>query len=423
MRTFVRILAPLIVLAAGAAVMVYLVKTRPKAQRKAPERQAVQIDAVEVAPSEHKAAISAMGTVQPAETVVVMPEVSGRLVELHPQLLLGGRLKAGEVVARIDPREYELAVDQQKAAVARARFEIQLERGRRTVAEREWKLLGGDVTTTRAGRSLALRQPHLANAKAGLAGAESGLAMAELRVEKTTITAPFDAWVREERVDVGQLVGPQTQLATLVGTRRYWVQASVPLSELRWLELPGRDGVGGTTARVLQEAGEGVVYERTGRVVRVLGDLDPKGRMVRLLVEVENPLETGGSYPEVRLFLHAYVRVVLEGRSLKDVYRLPRTALHDGNRVWLVDADKKLEIREVTVVRRAPTDVYVRGLAPGDLLIVSRIAAPVAGMELAVRGETPPDGEPEQAPAAPDAKKTAAAGGPELPAPAETQKP
>ena len=392
MKTVLKIVLPLLLLAAGVMVMMRLVGTRPVADRKEPELHATLVDAVTLRPTRHTASVTAMGTVRPAETVVVMPEVSGRLIELHSQILPGGRLAKGDVIARIDPREYELAVEQQRASVARARFEIKLERGRRTVAEREWELLERDVATTRAGRTLALRKPHLENARASLAGSEAGLELAQLRVERTTIRAPFDAMVREDSVDVGQLVGPQTKLATLVGTGRLWVRVAVPVSELRWLRLPGADGEGGAVARIIQEAGDDLRYERAGRVVRLLGDLDPAGRMARVLVEVENPLETGGAYPEIPLFIDAYVRVQLEGRTLENVYVVPRTALRDGDRVWLIDAESRLVVRAVDVARWSAEEVFVRGgLAPEERLIVSRIASPVPGMALQVRGEPSPD--------------------------------
>jgi len=120
-------------------------------------------------------------------------------------------------------------------------------------------------------------------------------------------------------------------------------------------------------------------------VVRVLGDLDPVGRMARLLVAVKDPFQLERpplSQSEFPLLLGAYVKVEMQGPWLENVFVIPRKAFREGDRVWLMAGEKKLAIQKVTVVWRRKADVMVRGLSPGDQIITSRISAPVAGMEL-----------------------------------------
>ena len=79
-----------------------------------------------------------------------------------------------------------------------------------------------------------------------------------------------------------------------------------------------------------------------------------------------------------------FVRAEIEGRQLKNVYRIPRTALRDNTRIWLSN-DGNLEIRTVeTLWRDAQTVLLTDGLQPGEQLIVSELSKPVDGMPLQV---------------------------------------
>jgi hypothetical protein len=75
----------------------------------------------------------------------------------------------------------------------------------------------------------------------------------------------------------------------------------------------------------------------------------------------------------------------IEGRQLKNVYRIPRAALRDNTRIWLVSNDGKLEIRDVeTLWRDAQTVLLTDGLQPGEQLIVSDLSKPVNDMQVQI---------------------------------------
>ncbi len=394
MNFVLKIVLPVIVLAVGAISLKHLVDTRPQAiKRPTPERGAlVEVLAAEVG---HEAVVvSAQGSVVPAQRVVLQSEVAGRVVWQHEDLVPGGRLKQGELAVRIDSRDYDLALEQQAAAVEQAGLALRLERSRRQVAAREWEIIGEDALATEEGRQLALRGPQLDSAQANLAAAQSARRVAELAVSKTQIRVPFNAFVQSESVDRGQLVAPQTPLATLVGTDAVWVQVSLPLSDLSWLSVPGYNAAEGEGARavVVQDLGEGEVQWQ-GRVVRLLGDLDPVGRLARLLVEVPDPLRLApGAGQGPPLLVGAYVQVQLQGRSLQGVIELPRKALREGNRVYVAGPGDALDIRDVKVVWARDTVVWIAGgLQAGERVITSRLPVAVAGQ--ALRIEPPPAAE------------------------------
>jgi hypothetical protein len=126
-------------------------------------------------------------------------------------------------------------------------------------------------------------------------------------------------------------------------------------------------------------------------VIRLLGDLEPDGRMARVLVAVPDPLDLGRPADDrMPLLIGDYVRVEIHGRRIDGVYRIPRSALRDNTRVWVATDQDRLSIRTVAVAwRDAETVLVQRGVAPGERLIISDLPAPVAGMALRIKGESP----------------------------------
>ena len=389
-------LLPVVVLLAGIATAVAFIKTAPKTQKKAAKAEITLVDVVVAERSRRSVDVDGMGTVVAARAVAIKSEVAGRVMWVSPNLVPGGRLKQNDLLFRIDDRDYKLAVEQQSSQVQRARFELAQEQGRVRVADREWKLLGDSAPTTPEGESLARRVPQLKSAQASLSSAESGLSLAKLNVKRTKVRAPFNAFVQSEQVEVGQLVDRQANLGNLVGTDEFWVQVSLPVSDLRWVSQPDGRGRGGSKATVVQTLTGGEVIEREGRVMRLVGDLDPKGRMARLVVAVKNPMD--GPEGQLPLLLGAYVQVRIHGKKLDQVVVLPRRAVHAGDEVWVMTEDDTLGLKKANVIVRGPNEVYVKGgVETGDRIVVSRLITPVEGMPLRL-----PNAEEERTAAAPE---------------------
>jgi hypothetical protein len=156
------------------------------------------------------------------------------------------------------------------------------------------------------------------------------------------------------------------------------------VDELQWVAIPGPTEQQGSSVRIYHESAWGKGAFRTGRVERLMTDLEPEGRMARVLVTVKDPLQLESPpQPFHPLILNSYVRVEIDGKDLANVVRVPRIALRDGGMVWVMKPDKTLDIREVKIVWGGNDHVYVsEGLSEGDLLITSNLSAPVAGMAL-----------------------------------------
>ena len=329
--------------------------------------------------------ITAFGTVEADREVSLKPEVTGKVIEVNPEMIEGGILEQGEVMVRIDPRDFEAVVAQEKAALEKAQFELRVEEGRQVIAEREWKLLGDDLKENELARELALRKPHLKEKKAALLGAQSRLDKALLDLERTVLDAPFDAMVLSEDVEVGQLITPQTIVARLVATEQFKVRVSIPYNKLRWLRLPSSNEVG-STVKVSRDLNEGQSVEWEGHILKLLGDVDPQGRLARVLVTVPDPLEL--DVPSVErqpLLLGSYVRVEMEGPILDNVFVVPRQALREEQVVWIMDQNDKLEIRPVNILLNRQDDVVIdKGLTDGDRIVVSPLPVALPGTKLSV---------------------------------------
>lgn len=372
-------------LAVGAAIGLY--STSPKTKKTRPVRPVPLVETAEVQPGRENVIIEAFGTVIPAKRITLQSQVEGRIIDQNPELGPGGLIGKADIIIQIDPADYELLVSEYRAEVEEAMFELDLEKGKQVIAEREWELMEKEINTSAAGKSLALREPHLRLVKAKVNKAKSRLAAADLALRRTTILSPFNALVLEEFIDRGQLVSRQTALATLVGTDQFWVQVSVPVSVLKRISLPGGPGQQGSDAEVIFEPVNGTAVIRQGHVFRIMGDLDPEGRMARLLIVIDDPLNLRGSgqvrRQEGKILLGSYLKVRINAGFFDDIYTIPRQAMREGDVIWVKDNEDKLQIRPVQIVWRRKDEVLVKiDLKEGDRLILSRLQSPLPGIEV-----------------------------------------
>nr|MBC8443790.1 hypothetical protein [Deltaproteobacteria bacterium] len=124
-------------------------------------------------------------------------------------------------------------------------------------------------------------------------------------------------------------------------------------------------------------------------VLRLLGDLAPEGRMARVLISIPDPLNIGSdSGQKPPLLIGEYVRIEIQGKSLSNIYRVPRNALRDNTHLWLLNGTNRLDVRAVETVWRSRDSVFIRdGLKHGEQLIVSGLSKPVPGMALKVQSQ------------------------------------
>ncbi len=372
----------LVILAAGISTGTYFMRTKPKAKRKMRARLTPVVECKPLQRGEHRVRLDVLGTVIPARQIVAQSRVSGQIVKLHSEWIEGGRVGKGDILAQIDPADYEIALQQAKAELAQAESDALLEQGRRDVARQEWQMLGDSVEASESDRELALRVPQQKSAEARITAARARVARSQLDLDRTAVRAPFNALILQRHANLGDQATGQARLATLVDTDSYHVRVSVPVDELKWVSWP-TETEDGSAAEIHFPDGSTC----KGKVVGRLEDLEATGRMARLLVEIPEPFTQNAP-----VLINSFVRVVLEGNSVGDVYEIDRTAYRDGSVIWLITAENTLRILNISPIRSGrDTIVFRADIAEGERLITTALGAPIDGMELRLPGETRPE--------------------------------
>lgn len=397
----VKIVVVVLIVLGAMALYRHQMETSPRAQRQKPQRQAKLVRATALQKEDCPTVVEAMGPVVPAQQVTLQPQVSGRIMEIADALIPGGIVQAQENLITIDPRDYEVAVQQQHAQVSLAQKNLKVEQGNQAVAKQEYELLGEVIADE--DRELVLREPQLASAQAALESAEAALKKARLDLARCMIDVPFNAIIQEKLVDVGATVSLSTALATLIATDEAWIELKVPTSELKWITIPLKNGQAGSPVKIYNKLAWGPNRFRTGRVVRLYGELESKGKLAQLLVAVDDPFcLKPENHDKPKLLIGSFVNARIEGQVLDSVFSIEWPYLRDNNSaVWIVNDSNELEIRPVEIVFAGPEKAFVReGLSESDRLVLTDIAAPVAGMPLRMTESENEAIEPESALAA-----------------------
>jgi RND family efflux transporter MFP subunit len=235
----------------------------------------------------------------------------------------------------------------------------------------------------------------VAGARAAVQAAEAAVLRARRNLERTRIRLPYDGMVRSRQVDLGQFVSPGSALGVTFAVDIAEIRLSLSDRDLAFLDLPAAGREDGPRPEVrLFGTVAGQRGEWLGQVVRTEGVIDEATRLTYAVVQVEDPYGLLGQQRQLQLIMGAFVQAEIRGRDASGLLVLPRSALREGDTLYLVDEDDRLEIRSVTVVRATPQHVYVHNdIQPSDRVITTAIQAPIPGMAVRVRDSRDPEPE------------------------------
>ena len=387
-KLILRIILPVLVLAVAGYATVTMIRNRPAPETHQAAILLPLVETMQTGYSDITLSVFAEGTVSPRTVSELTPEVSGRVIEVAESLVVGGFFEQGDVLLRIDSREYELAIIRAQAAIAQSKLRLETERQESAVAMEEWELLGTGPPTP-----LAIREPQIAEALAALASAEAALQQAEYDLERTVVQAPFAGRVRQKRIDVGQFVARGNSIATLYAVDAAEVRLPIPDSELAFLNLPfvyrGDELAIGSVRGpkvVLRAEFAGRRHEWRGTIVRTEGEIDPRTRMVYAIARIEDPYARGKSPNRPPLAVGMFVEAEITGRSFGRVMVLPRTVLRGVDRVLIVDETDQIRFRQVELLRLERDRILVKsGIEENDRIIFSPLENAVDGMRVQVQ--------------------------------------
>lgn len=383
MRRALAIVLPLGVLVLGVLAAWLLMRMRPAVVSEAVEPEPPSVRVLVVQPENVQLVVWSQGTVQPQTETSIVAEVAGRVISVSPSLAAGAFFASGEVLARLDPRDYEFAVTRTRAEVAQANLQVVREEQEAEVALAEWRELGQG----RPPSPLLLRIPQLQEARAALEAARAALANAELNLQRTRIRAPYEGRVREKNVDVGQFVGQGTQIARVYGVAYAEVVLPIPDDEAAFIDLPldyrgvARRMRGSPVILGTQFAGRW--HEWRGYIERTEAELDPRSRMIQAVARVDDPYGRRRENARPPLAVGMFVEARILGRIARGVFVVPRAALLNRDQVLLVDEVSRLRFRLVDLLRTQDDSAIIRsGLRAGERVVVSPIETPVEGMRV-----------------------------------------
>ena len=319
--------------------------------------------------------VHSQGSVVPSTVSQLIPEVSGRVTWTSPNLVAGGYFAAGQELARIDELDYKNARDRAKAALNRAKAEVEharFEYGRlKSLAERK--------LTSRSALENGLRAYRVS--QAAFEDATVSFEQAEENLNRTVLRAPFDGLVKSENVDIGQFAARGQAIATLYASDIVEVRLPIADRQQAFLNLPSlRTGNLPETQQpsvTLTAEYGGRTLNWAGKIVRTEAEIDTASRMVQLVARVETQADQPG------LSVGLFVNAEISGIAVEDVVVLPRSSMRNENQVLIVDGENKIRFRTVTPLRLYQDSVLIAdGLVEGDRVCVSTLQTAIEGMNV-----------------------------------------
>ena len=319
--------------------------------------------------------VNTNGEVRSVTEINVIPQVNGRIVEVADEFIDGGNIKKDQPLIWIDNRDYKLAVISADSRVAQAKKLLEREIAESELAKKDWEELGEGEASP-----LTLRIPQLEEARAILNAAEADLEKAKLNLERTIISLPFDGLIKRKNAGIGQYVNAGSILGSAFSTEKVLIPLPLTDTELSYLGLP----LGYEAESFFK--GPKVIFksfvsrkniEWVGRITRISGSIDSQTRLVYAYAEVLNPYDA-----EPPLAIGTYVDAEIEGSFIMDGYLVSISAIKNENKIYIIDQNNKLKIKEIEIAGTDDDNVIVKGISDKDRVIVSTLNSGIEGMEL-----------------------------------------
>lgn len=421
-RIIFNVIAVMAILAVGIMGMKGMIAMRKAPPKKPLPPKVLKVQAMTVSVGSHTVSISANGTVAAKNQIKIIPEVTGKVLFAHPEFRDGGVIRKGEVLYRIDPADLQKQKNSSLANSSALNVEIEYLKDRKStlkneldeaiktlsIAEEEAARMErlyargaaaeAEVNKARlsvqsskerveAYRSnIALMDPSIDKIKAQLDVVGAGLDTVNLHLGRTEYKAPFDGVIVSGSLQPGQFVAAGQALAVLQDISVYEIPVPLPLSD--WQALaPNRTAKSLSydpmRVRVAWVDTDKSRHTCTGDVVRMGSQLDPRNRMVNLVVEVAPGARHACDMP---LMAGMFTDVEFTGQELDGVAPIPRRVLREGNKVYVVE-DGKFAVRDVVPWRSIGEEVFIQqGLRTGDVVITSVVEEVIPGIKVHIIG-------------------------------------
>ncbi len=429
-QVIIRIIICIVVLVVGFLGMNKLANLKePPVEAKQSER-VLQVKGKTVTTEDIQTTLSGYGEVKPVNTVAISPEVSGRVVYVHPNLEVGGIIPHGQTLLKVDSRVYVAthreavaALHQLENTVLRLEKQYSLDQDRQATIERNRELAGLDFQRlqqlykvnnvgTRSGvdkaeqaynaaidqadqmaNALTLYPLQIQEINSSIEAAQARISIASVNLERCRITAPFEGRVKSVAVETGQIVSPGQPVITLADDTNLEIRVALDARDARrWLQLEARKSnmsgswfskpIPVSCAITWTDNPEAPPW--TGELNRVV-QFNPQTRTLTVAVQIKSREQSRKEDTAFPLVEGMFCRVDIPGKSLRGVIRLPRWSVSFENTVYMANDQSRLTTVPVTVIWHEGEDVFIsKGLNPGQTVVVTRLTDPLENTLLAV---------------------------------------
>ena len=327
--------------------------------------------------------VKSQGTVLPRTRTTLVSEVSGTVMEVASQFVVGGAFAKGDLLIKLDPTDYRVSKQRADAALISAKAQLLSEQARSAQAKKEWELTGRPLEEAPV---LALRTPFLAEAQSRLLQAEAEVRQAELKLQRTEIRAPYAGMVSAKMVDVGQYVTIGTRLGETFAIDFAEVRLPMTETDLAMLgSIPSSKSRNNADNKIVQLKGsvngQSAIWQAS--LIRSEGTVEQSNRTQYLVAQIVDPYNIEGASSRQPLLIGTFVEAMITGKKIDHVYALPRYALRSNKRVATLDADQRLQLKQVEFVFEDQSYYYVnQGLEGQVEVVTSGMGVMVDGIKL-----------------------------------------
>jgi membrane fusion protein (multidrug efflux system) len=359
----------------------------------APQTSEPEVSVVTVTPRARAVVRELPGRIAPTRVADVRPRVSGIVVERT--FNQGSEVKAGDILYRIDSRPFEVELQSNEAALARAKavYDQAAQQARRVA------LLASQHATTEVENEKATAT--MRQAEADVAGRKADVARAKLNLDYATIRAPIDGIVGAALVSEGALVvqNEAANLATIQQLDPIYADFTQSVSELNHLrrafEAGDLERIAAGAAKVRLVLDDGTPYALTGKLLFSEAKVDAHTGQVTLRGEFPNPKR--------ELLPGMYVRVLIEQGIDTDAIAVPQQAIQrnggGGSEVFVVKDDDRIATQAVRTGSVQDGVWFVTdGLKAGDRVVVEGFQKFAAGDKVKPQAWTEADASPNAVP-------------------------
>ena len=339
---------PIIIIVFGLLICILMIILKPAAKPDEVKFPDPFVEVEKILPQSINIIIKSQGSVVPHKESQIFPEIIGPVVYVSSKLYEGSSFNKGDILAKIDSKDYELDIKSAESILAAEKTKLSFEEAESNSAREEWEKIGsgepGDLT---------LRIPQLKQAQSGVEAAEANLERLKRNLDKTIIKAPYDGLVRKKNIDIGTVVSPGYLLANIYATDYVEVRLSIPDEDLAFLDIP----LDGTQINVTNQAkvdligsfgGENIIWD--GKIVRMEAEIDSKSRMAILIARISDPYNL--SKYKIPLRVGQFVEAEIIGKKFNNIYTINRELIRNNNQVIIVsEIDTTLDFRSVNIIR------------------------------------------------------------------------